>query len=128
MSLQKCENCGRDYPASDTPRESSLCPECSSSKEGRDDFDLTPPAVGEQDTDILPVVEAEINESRRRKAAGQEIREKVEDERGKPVEPEPDLPGLDPRLPLGLKPSTFLLLLFLALLLVVAAGYYLIMY
>ncbi len=128
MSPLHCDKCGRELSESQVDlREGPLCPECASRRDDDDFLDLTAQSVGEQDTDILPVIEQEINEAKRRKAPGQDIRERVEVENNRNVPPDPDIPGLDPRLPLGLKPVTFFILLFLALLLVVAAAYYLTM-
>lgn len=128
MSPLHCDKCGRELSESQADcREGPLCSECASGQEDDDFLDLTAQSVGEQDTDILPVIEQEINEANRRKAPGQDIRERVEVENNRNVPPDPDVPGLDPRLPLGLRPVTFFILLFLALLLAVAAAYYLTM-
>lgn len=108
-----------------------MCPQCRTPEQSddrdEDNLDLTPQAVGEHETDLLPAVEQEINESRRRKATGQTIREKVEHETQQEQMPEPELRGLAPMRPLGLHPATFIALVIVAMGAAVAVAYYLVM-
>jgi predicted nucleic acid-binding Zn-ribbon protein len=130
MTQHTCEQCGRSYE-DDQQQESRLCPQCRTAPQpgdqDEDNLDLTPEAVGEHETDLLPAVEQEINESERRKATGQTIREKVEQETQQEQMPEPELRGLAPMRPLGLHPATFIVLVIVAMALAVAVAYYLVM-
>jgi predicted nucleic acid-binding Zn-ribbon protein len=128
MSQHTCEKCGRSYE-DEQQQEVSLCSQCRADDQDddTDNLELTPQAVGEHETDLLPAVEQEINESERRKATGQTIREKVEHETQREQMPEPELRGLAPMRPLGLHPVTFIALVVIAMLLAVGVAYYLVM-